>query len=748
MRRLYLLLATIVVASSDPLYSLKLKTCIDHCKCEQINVPSRDVITLQITGCDGPLILNETTFRSVDKPNINVVSFKNVIINQIQESVFKGFKKLEDVLILNSSIGSIDAKAFNHVKKLKFADCGFEDSPDLFSEKLEELHFGSCKIEEIPKLDDLLSLRFLNLSGNYIKDIGIETFAQLFDLEELHLSNNEIFKLPATLFINNQELNSLYLDNNPLKKFYLNTSEDLETLSLSNCHLETFDEVSTQRLSTLNELNLSNNKIKKLTGKTMSHMNQLSVINLANNQLEYLDDDIFFKNEKLRMITLDGNNFTSLPNFFLESREVFPIFSFSCNHCGLKTLPNTVFKNMPGLPNLQLSHNEFMNVDNTFQTLPSLKILDISHNNIVFIAPFAFANNTNLETLNLAGNPLIALNPEVFVNNRVIRKIDARNCSLEMLWSNKNKAIPSLNTLLLGNNKLRFLTIEDFKVTPNLVSIDLANNLLATSTDFCKIVNWLDEKQIRPIESIPDFDTGLDVHYIENPNSFDGFSFTTWNELYKNKCPATTTTTTTSPELWKLYTNDDIFHNDLDNSGVTYDDDEDEDDLDEEDDYSYEEEIEADEKALTKDNDDDNNVGRYAMDKNEDSNNDTEDVSGHVRYVIDKSYNDMPRDKDGNNLAGASYILSVTSVFILTALVVLTVAVAVTLTILRRNNNFNMHKANLPRLKIPMWHSTPGQKKHSGSVYRPLSEDLSGPKTPKLSRYEFTSTPIVHSSNP
>ncbi|KAJ8923771.1 hypothetical protein NQ315_010353 [Exocentrus adspersus] len=703
MKHLYLLVATAAVALAATPFPSKTKNCIEHCKCKKNDLPSR----LQVIECDRPLVLNETTFRNVNKQIISTVSLQNVIIDQIQESVFKSFKVLEDVLILNTKIGAIDAKSFNYVKRLKFSDCGFEDTLDLFSEKLEELYLANCQIEQIPVLNGLFSLRFLSLTGNYIKDIDIETFAELFDLQELYLSNNEIFKIPPTLFINNVDLNSLYLDNNPLKHFYLNTStEDLETLSLSNCQLETFDERSTERLSTLSELNLSNNKIKSLSGKAMSHMKSLSVINLANNKLEQLDDDIFAGNPGLYKITLDGNNFKTLPSFYLDSGEVFTTYTFSCNHCGLKSLPGTVFKNMPGVVDLQLSNNEFANVDNMFQYIPSLKMLDISHNNIVYISPLAFANNTNLEALNVAGNPLLALNPEVFAHTRVISEVDARNASLKMLWSNKNNNIPSLHKLLLSGNQLSSLTIEDFKVTPNLIAIDLSNNPLQFTEDFCKGINWMDKKQIRPIEYSQELDE-LPGPYIENPKNFDGFTFTSWSEFYNNKCPDVSTTT---PGSWEPASDVDIHDNVIDDSTLALEyEDEDDDDVDEDDDdeYNYDDEMEADEESLSK-------------------------------YVEDRN----------SNLAKASYILSVTSVFILTALVVLTLAVTITLTILRRNNNFNMHKANLPRLKIPMWHSTPGQKKHSGSVYRPLSEDLSGPKTPKLSRYEFTSTPTVHSSNP
>ncbi|KAJ8984523.1 hypothetical protein NQ317_010994 [Molorchus minor] len=670
MKRWYLLLATLAVATATPPMPTKTKHCIDHCTCEENSLPSR----------------------------LQVISLENVIVERIQESALKDFKYLEDVLIVNSKIGSIDAKAFNGVKRLKFHMCGFEDSPDFFSEKLEEVHFGSCHLEEIPKLNGLLSLTFLNLTGNYIKDVGIEAFDELFDLEELYLSNNEIFKLPPTLFINNQELNSLYLDNNPLKQFYLNTTENLETLSLKNCQLEVFDERSTQKLTTLSELNLSGNKIKELPSTALAHMKYLSVINLSNNRLERLNDDIFAENPLLVKIALDGNNFDTLPNFYLKNGEVFTTYTFSCRNCGLKTLSSTVFEKMGGMIDLQLSENEFMNIDNMFDKIGSLKILDISYNNIAYISPNAFAGNLNLETLNLAGNPLMTLNPEVFANNHVLREIDARNTSLQKLWSNNNKLVHSLQKLLVGNNLLTTVTIDDFKITPNLKAIDLNNNPLIFTDRLCNVINWLDNSEISPIEYNQKLPTNLDLPFYD---SIDEFSEMSWNEFYDSKCPEIPSEFVTTPEAG----DDDLDESDNDSDS---DDSTDEYDVDpDDDDYNYDDEIVADEVSLD----------QYVQDEND-------------------------------NLARASYILSVTSIFILTALVVLTLAVTITLAILRRNNNFNMHLANLPRLKVPLWYSTPGQKIHSGSVYRPLSEDLSGPKTPKLSRYEFTSSPTVHSNNP
>lgn len=672
--------------------------CIESCTCKDI-LPN----ILNVVECDRPLTINSTLFSHLDRRIITVISFSNVIIDQINEDSFKRLPNLEDVIIEKAQIGSIDQKAFNNVKKVKFADCGFEDSPNLSSEKLEELHFGNCRLDVIPALDTLYSLTFLNLSGNYIKDIDIMSFAELFDLELLILSNNEISRIPGNVFVNNEELNSLYLDNNPLKTFYLNTSNQLETLSLKNCYLSTFDERSSQRLTALSELNLSNNRINNLQAKDLAHMKQLTVIDLTNNSLRKLDDDIFSGNLKLQKVTLDGNKFESLPNFTLPNDENFQIYTFSCKNCGLKTVHPNTFKHMPAVISLNLAYNNFTFIQNMLTYITSLRMLDISYNNIQILTS-AFDNNRYLESLNIGGNPLIALNPENFVNNKVLKKIKADNCKLYKLWSNNATVLKSLIVLVVSNNQLVTLSIDDFKIAPALHTIDLHGNPLIFNDQLCKVINYLEAIFVFPTES-----TKADI---EAPltDDIDNFSPNGWSEFHNSKCP-------------------EISNNIDDNE-------------------------DQENEALEDDKDDIQTLQKLDDSKDDEDYDENESYDDNYDDYNEKPEEDEDKataeiiDGENINLARVSYILSITSVFVLTALAVLIMAVVITLCILRRNNNFNMHRANLPRLKIPLWDTQFSEKKHSGSIYRPLSEDLSGPKTPKMSRYEFAATPTVHSSNP
>ncbi|XP_060515926.1 carboxypeptidase N subunit 2-like [Cylas formicarius] len=690
----WLVLLTLVAASSA-LPQIKPLNCVQNCTCKEI-LPN----ILDVVGCDKPLTINSTLFEHLDKKIITVISFSNVIINQIKEDAFKHFAILEDVIIEKAQIGSIDSKAFDNIRKVKFANCGFEDEPTLYSQQLEELHFGNCKLDSIPPLDELFSLMFLNLSGNYIRDIDIMSFAELFDLEVLILSNNELSRIPANLFVNNQELNSLYLDNNPLKFFHMNTSNKLETLSLKNCHLTSFDQTSTYRLKSLSELNLSNNNLKSVSGKDFAYMIQLSVLDLSNNNLSKLDNDVFKKNAKLQKLTLDNNNFKTLPNFTLPDGDIFQIYTFSCRNCGLTNVGQNTFKNMPAIISLQLSHNNLTNVENTFGDIKSLKILDISYNQIQVLSTKAFQHNRNLENLNVAGNPLMALNPEVFAATKAIRKIDASNTKLYKLWSNKNVILESVKKLIVSSNQLTTLSVEDFKIVPNLQAIDLHNNPLQYDEQLCNVINWLEKLSVYPIEY---FD-GVESLDQTLGNDIDNFTTNQWSEFRKKKCP--------EPQIED--DEEDYKDNEEADNNVNYKVMNPADDNEEDDDYDYDE--------------------NYDEDEEEDGDNDR--ITAEII-------------EDNNiNLARASSILYIISVFVLTALAVLITAVTFTLVILKRNSKFPMHKANLPRLKIPLWDAQPGQKKHSGSVYRPLSEDLSGPKTPKCSRYEFSATPTVHTTKP
>nr|QGA72531.1 leucine-rich repeat-containing G-protein coupled receptor 4-like protein [Rhynchophorus ferrugineus] len=501
--------------------------CVRSCKCLEV-VPN----IVQVTTCDSPITVNSAFLNHLNKTSVTVISFANVIIENISENAFTQIPLLEDIVIENTNIGHIDSKAFDNVKKVKLANCAIEDFPNLKSEKLEELHFGNCKLLDIPPLENLFSLTFLNLSVNYIKNIDIMAFAELFDLDTLILSNNEITKIPSNVFINNRALNSLYLDNNPLKSFSLNTSNNLETLSLRNCYLTEFDYHSSSKLIMLNELNLRNNKIRILKSGDLSSMKQLTVIDLSANNLIQVDNDAFAGNPKLNKLILDDNKFDQLPNFTLANGENFEMYTFSCENCEIQTIHKDTFKYMPALDNLNLGHNKLKSLSDSFNYITSLRLLDVSYNNITNLSELSFEHNVNLENLNIAGNPLLTLNPDAFVYTRNIKKIDASNCRLYKLWSSNKTSLMSLKKLLIADNQLVTLSTTDFKLIPHLEAIDVHNNPLKFDEEFCKLIGYLEKQAVYPIDVSSPMTNPEDVL----ANDIENFVLYKWSTIRNNNC--------------------------------------------------------------------------------------------------------------------------------------------------------------------------------------------------------------------
>lgn len=707
--KLLLLLVGVSVAFALP--RVGPVNCIRNCKCENL-LPNM----LRVLECDGPLTINSTLLGQLYN-KMKVMKFSNLIIDEIKEDAFKRFPLLENVIIENTQIGSIDKQAFDNITKVQFADCGFEDEPVLVSNRMEELHFGNCRLDKIPPLAYFYNLQFLNLSGNYIRNVAVTDFAELFNLQTLHLSNNELSRIIGDVFVNNIELNSLYLDNNPLKLFALNTSNSLETLSLKNCFLSSFSLASSQRLVELNELNLHNNKISNLKAEDLAPMRSLQTLILSNNSLTRLDDNIFSGNPKLQKVVLDGNNFETLPNFTLIEQMNFQIYYFSCKSCGLKYVNYETFAFMPAIVTLDLSYNNLTNIKGTLMYIKSLVILDLSFNNLK-LSIGDFDSNRNLEFISLAGNPLLKLSPELFQFNEVLSKLDVSNCGLVKLWTNPNSTVMlnSLKNLYLANNELVTLSVSDFQKIPKLRIIDLHNNPLVFDEIVCNATNYLKKELVALVEN-------QHSNQLQMIDTIDDFVPNNWDNLLEGHC---------------LNFDDD-------------DDDNDDDDDEQEFDSNMQDYIN---KSTFDKGVDDNETDDIDDDEDEDDDEedeyDDEDYKSEIEEDYRTEYSDNKLkvgavENQNVNLARVSYILSITSVFVLTALSVLIMAVVITLCVLRRNNN--LHRANLPRFKIPRLQSH-FEKKHSGSIYKPLSEEvLPGPETPKVKRYEFpTINPTVHTN--
>jgi len=485
----------------------------------------------------------------------------------------------------------------------------------------------------------------------------------------------------------------------------------LEFLSLNNNRLEVFDAESTRNLGNLKSLDLSHNRLTKINQETFRNMPALEILNLGYNKLTSLDNNTFSYNKNLEKLILDGNNFKTLPIFEGHTDIFRRIYNFSCRKCGIVSLSSFTFGSMPGLLQISLSDNYLEILDpKSFALVSGLEILDLSNNKLSKLGGNVFSDNKELLEINLSGNPLRTLDPKDFIDLKKLRKLDVSNAQLKSLWiDNYEYVLNDLEQLTISNNSIEDISTNDLKVMPNLRYIDLENNPLRCTIHLANLIKWLTIHQVFSVEGVNVL--RRNEKFLDERPYFEGTydHKSQWEKLVKKSCvPSDDEETNKNTDFVMTL----IIQNAREMNSVPI-------------------------------VDPPHQITNYDDPTDDDDEDDEDDDEGYSDDPEDAMF-DIVETKDEFSFNQVTNIISVTSVFVITALVVLSAAVSITLVILKRHNTLNINNANLPRIKIPRWETIPSQKKHSGSVYRPLSEEILTPPTPKFNRYEFKANPTVH----
>ncbi|KAL3289797.1 hypothetical protein HHI36_023189 [Cryptolaemus montrouzieri] len=685
--------------------------CLEECKCQNTNN-----VSLEITECLRPIEITSNFNKSTN--SFTTIRFNQATILDIGINAFNHFSEVEHIEFNSSTIRNMHPQAFfrDELSSITFTNCKFSFVPNIKCLDLEELVITNSSLKKIPKFEELPSLTILHFDGNRINTIKDKTFTLLESLEEVYLTNNEISTISSRLFYNNTQLSLLDLSHNLLTSYALEETNNLEILSLANNQLTQFDSRSSKYLKNLRSLDLSHNKITEVNQSTFINMPTLEMINLGYNQLTVLENNTFSYNSFLEKLILDGNNFKTLPVFTSHTEIFHRIYNFSCRKCGIISLSSFTFGSMPGLVQITLAGNNLRILDpKAFGLVNSLKILDLSNNKLTKLGGSVFSDNKRLVEINLSGNPLKTLDPKDFIDLKNLRKLDASNAQLISLWAdNYEYVLNELEQLTISNNSIEDITGDDLKVMPNLKYIDLENNPIQCTIHLAKLIQWLTIHEVYSTEGANLLRTNeklLDDAAQFFEDSYDHKSH--WLKLAKAACVP-------SDNEMKNNNTDFVMNLILQNT------------------REIDSVPKVDPPQVASDNTGDD---LDDIDEEEDDGYLVDDPEAEHVELSENIINDE------FSLNQATYIISVTSVFVITALIVLLAAVSITLVVLKKNNTLNINNANLPRIKIPRWENMP-EKKHCGSVYRPLSEEILAPPTPKINRYEFKTSPTVHNANP
>ena len=251
-------------------------------------------------------------------------------------------------------------------------------------------------------LEDLNSIRRLELENLHLTSISANDLKDMNNLELLSLINNEIHLLDEDLLKHNPMLEYFYADQNKISNIpqhFFDSTPDLIGIDLNNNNLQSIPENLILKLWQLDYLNLSDNKnlkkipedllngvemnvfacvncgLESLPTKAIEQLNDIYNLYLGENNLKEFPD---FKMEWTDKVALEKNQLTKIPKFSGKTEEIYisnnPITEINIESFPLPLkIDLLVLESLP-LKNLDL--DAFKNLLPNYESKIKIKIKD------------------------------------------------------------------------------------------------------------------------------------------------------------------------------------------------------------------------------------------------------------------------------------------------------------------------------------------------------------------------------------
>nr|XP_016492142.1 PREDICTED: receptor-like protein 12 [Nicotiana tabacum] len=462
------------------------------------------VLSMTRCGISGPLdpILLKLHYLAVIRLDHNDMS-------TIDLELLDNFTKLTTLSLMSCNLRCSFPSKIIQVPALQVLDLSYNENlignlPE-FPQKsalrelvLRHTGFTGSLPNSIANLENMarLNLRSCNFSGHIPSNLG-----NLTDLIHLDLSFNN-FTGSIPLFHKAKKLNHIDLSNNngPLSSTQTQLSvllslPSLQFLSIQNSHLRgKVHEFSNASSSVLETLDLSNNHLNGSIPRSIFKLKRLSELSLSSNSFSGTINIEAIKGlPKLTALELSYNNLridihesnsTSFPfpveisNLRLASCQLqkFPDLKNQSLLSGLDLSDNNIKGKIPSwvwtVGYLNLSHNLLESLEKPYNISTTPRVIDLSSNRIKGNPPFLradsdhFANWTSSITyLSLANNKLTGSIPSSICNLDELQFLDMSNNSI-------NSKIPPclfqkladrLVVLNIGRNKLSGIIPDTFR---------------------------------------------------------------------------------------------------------------------------------------------------------------------------------------------------------------------------------------------------------------------------------------------
>lgn len=771
-------------------------------KCNRLEIGTQkfgsDITDVVVENSDPefPLQLTKNIFKTLGLHQVATIKIVNTTIDFIDHTAFHGLEELYALTLSNNQLRRLHPETFAHNKKLllltlsnnplKLPASG-SDEYFLNASSVQELILSNCNIQYIGAntFQNMPGLMYLDLSKNDLSGVDPDTFKKLLDLEEIDLSDNYIKTLPNDVFSENTELATLHIDRNPIDSVYGLQMSELLTLTAGQTNIRFVGPSMFNGMSFIANLNLSGNNIEKIHNQAFHKLVDLNYLDLSYNNLTFISSILIKENIELDVFKISNNpKLQHLPSEgFNCSAEQFNIYSFDASNCGLEEIYDNSLKTFTALSTINLSGNKIKSISNeVFSMCSKLVEINLANNLLTTLDVKVFEKNVELSKLYLQGNPLKVLSAEIFFHTPVLTQLDISNAELTSLWK-EQKSLPknflgNLTFLNISNNRLTEVKQNEISTFNKLRSLDVSNNPLICSHEFENLMIWLNEHRVSPSSKT------VSIANLGNDAKEDDTTFS-WEFLSRKTCSTSSFIHPVEPlpevsdeEIWERINKDDDFDlkntlgdasnaeddakdnklsADTDNGDDDKDDDDKDEDTDDEGDDAEEDDSEEDDDEYD-DSDDgvdlkvkviETSTAKVETHGSKVAPSEKEKIKIDIKLLENDSlYDDLEPEVYMQTAVqeeehGHYDYLWPLLISILGALLLLIVIAKVVMMVCsKRNKQIRYNSAIIAAM------SQPGRtKKDCGLVYQQLSEDLTGPATPKLNRYAPLHSVTVKASN-
>ncbi len=409
-----------------------------------------------------------TGVRSIDL-------FNNTILT-LDDNVFSPYTGLQKLYLSDNKLSHINKLAFQGLTMLSLIDLQhnlltvFPDL-DTISASLTtlQLEYNDIMSVDISYVTDLQHLHYLDIDDNKIS--GTFKLPTLAKLKSLDMDHNMITMLPDNIFHGMTSLEFIDFDSNEIVDFpnmsYLGCP--LTTIIFSNNKIQFIDPSYLMGLSCLKYFDISSNEIQGVF--TFPTLPAMKIFNIKQNDITNIDVDAFNGMTNLKILRINRNHLTSLPNFTHIGTS---LSKLHLDYNDLESLDVAVFEGLSNLKYLDLSHNDIVSINiSYFIDLHNLKYLNIDDNNIS--GTFNLPTLAKLKSLDMDHNKITMLPGNIFYGMTSLQYIDFDSNEI-VDFPNMNHIGCSLKRIEFSYNKIRFIDpsclmglscLENFDISAN-----------------------------------------------------------------------------------------------------------------------------------------------------------------------------------------------------------------------------------------------------------------------------------------